>query len=85
MEVLFAETSTLGIRESQVSRHCLARSTDSVETPYGEVRVKVAHWGTGRARVKPEYDDCHRLAEQHAVPLRDVYRAAEEAARQMEH
>jgi uncharacterized protein (TIGR00299 family) protein len=84
MELLFAETSTLGIRESLVRRHCLARAMATVTTTYGEVRVKVARWGNGRARVKPEYDDCRRLAEQHAVPLRDIYRAAEDAARHLE-
>lgn len=84
IELLFAETSTLGIRESTVRRHCLARTTQTVTTAYGEVQAKVARWGSGRARVKPEYDDCRRLAEQHGVPLRDVYRAAEDAARHLE-
>ena len=82
--LLFAETSTLGVRESDVRRHCLERTAQTVSTTYGEVRVKIARWGDGRARVKPEYDDCKRLARQHAVPLRDVYRAAEDAARQLE-
>ena len=82
--LLFAETSTLGVRESDVRRHCLDRTAQTVSTAYGEVRVKIARWGDGRARVKPEYDDCRRLARQHAVPLRDVYRAAEEAARPFE-
>jgi hypothetical protein len=81
---LFAETSTLGIRESTVIRHCLARSTETVETPYGAVQVKVARWGAERVRIKPEYEDCRRLAVQHDVPLRDVYRAAERAAQHLE-
>lgn len=82
--LVFAETSTLGIRESHVRRHCLERTADAVTTAYGEVRVKVARWGAGRARVKPEYEDCRRLARQHGVPLRDVYRAAADAARHLE-
>jgi len=82
--LLFAETSTLGIRESAVIRHCLARSTETVETFYGEVQVKVARWGPEMARIKPEYEDCRRLAVEHGVPLRDVYRAAERTAQHLE-
>ncbi len=84
ISILFSETTTLGIRENAVQRHCMMREIDSVETPYGRVHVKVARLGKGRARVKPEYDDCRRLAEQSGVPLHDVYRAAELAAQQME-
>jgi uncharacterized protein (TIGR00299 family) protein len=78
--ILFAETSTLGVRRQLVTRHCLARATHTVETPYGPVRVKVARWGETGAKAAPEHDDCRRLAEASGVPLRDVYRAAEQAA-----
>ena len=78
--ILFAETSTLGVRRQMVTRHCLARSSHTVETPYGPVRIKIATWGEGQAKAAPEYDDCRRLAESSGVPLREVYRAAERAA-----
>ena len=80
MSILFAETSTLGVRQHMVTRHCLARSSHTVKTAYGSVRVKLAHWGEGQLKAAPEYDDCRRLAEAHGVPLREVYRAAERAA-----
>jgi uncharacterized protein (TIGR00299 family) protein len=80
MSILFAETSTLGVRQHMVTRHCLARSGHTVETAYGTVRVKLAHWGEGRLKAAPEYEDCRRLAETYGVPLREVYRAAERAA-----
>jgi uncharacterized protein (TIGR00299 family) protein len=81
-EILFAETSTLGVRQQTVLRRCLARSMHQVETPYGVVRVKAARWGAGRDawRASPEYEDCRRLATEKGVPLREVYRAAEQAA-----
>jgi len=82
--VLFAETSTLGVRQQWVARHCLARTTRTVETPYGTVRVKLAHWGEGQIKAAPEYEDCRRLAEASGVPLREVYRAAEVAAEGLE-
>jgi uncharacterized protein (TIGR00299 family) protein len=80
MGILFNETSTLGVRQQLVQRQCLARSSHTVETPYGPVRVKIAHWGDGETKAAPEYDDCRRLAEATRATLREVYRAAERAA-----
>jgi uncharacterized protein (TIGR00299 family) protein len=82
-QILFAESTTLGVRQHYVTRYCLPRSVEGVETPYGIVRVKVTRWNETRTRVKPEYEDCRRLAEQHNVPLREVYRAAEMAAQHL--
>jgi hypothetical protein len=81
MAILFAETSSLGVRQQSILRYCLARSSQTVETPYGPVRVKVAAWGEGQVKAAPEYEDCRRLAESNGVPLREIYRAAEQAAR----
>jgi pyridinium-3,5-bisthiocarboxylic acid mononucleotide nickel chelatase len=75
--ILFAETTTLGVRQTEVTRHALARSVETVETPYGAVRVKVACWGQGETKSAPEYEDCRLLAEKHDVPLREIYRAVE--------
>jgi pyridinium-3,5-bisthiocarboxylic acid mononucleotide nickel chelatase len=78
-DILFSETSTLGIRRYEVMRQALPRRSQTVETPYGPVRVKVAHWGDGQTKAAPEYEDCRKLAAQHNVPLREVYRAAVQA------
>ena len=79
--ILYAETSTLGVRVQTVERHSLSRLIHTVETPYGPVRVKVADLGTGQYKFAPEYEDCRKLAEQHNIPLREVYLAAELAAK----
>ena len=79
--ILYAETSTLGVRVQTVERRSLSRLIHTVETPYGPVRVKVADLGTGQYKFAPEYEDCRKLAEQHNIPLRDVYLAAELAAK----
>ncbi len=78
--ILFAETSTLGVRRQMVQRHCLARSIHQVETPYGSVRVKVARWGQDQIKAAPEHEDCRQLDESSGIPLREVYRAAEQSA-----
>ena len=73
-ELIFSETTTLGIRRLPVQRHILERRTDTVQTPYGPIRVKIADIG-GKQRVTPEYDDCARIAREQQVPILDVYKS----------
>jgi hypothetical protein len=78
-ELLFIETTTLGVREYPVKRTALVREMVSVATRYGEVAVKVAYFQGRPLRGKPEYDDCRRLALEHGVPLHLVYTEAQAA------
>ncbi len=71
--ILFLETTSAGIREYSVRQTMLNRSFDTVETPYGAVRVKHFYYDGECISKKPEYDDVRELAEKHAVPLRTVY------------
>jgi uncharacterized protein (TIGR00299 family) protein len=73
--ILFAETSTLGLRLLQAERRVLARKVAEVETSFGKVRVKYSENG-GFA---PEYEDCRKLAAEKHVPLRVVIAAANQA------
>ena len=79
-EILFAETTTLGVRRYQVERHALPRQVRTVNTVYGPVRVKFAQRGGGRFTVAPEYEDCRMLAEQSGHTLLEIYREAIRAA-----
>jgi uncharacterized protein (TIGR00299 family) protein len=79
--VLFAETPTLGVRAVECDRLVLERETRKVETAFGRIAVKIARGEGGRVDVSAEYDDCKKAARRAKVPLRDVVRAAEEAAR----
>lgn len=74
--VLFRETSTLGIRHSTQQRSVLDREIQTVETPYGQVRVKVAGKGGDITNVQPEYEDCAKLAKDNGVAWREVHRIA---------
>lgn len=80
--VLFAETSTIGLRYHPVSRLKLARETIEVDTRWGRVRAKVSRGGEALT-ISPEYDDCKRLAREHRVALRTVLEEARAAARRM--
>lgn len=81
--ILFAETSTLGIRSHSVQRFALPRTSRLINTPYGPVRVKVAEWSPGKTKFAPEYEDCRKLAQQHQVPLREIYQTVESLAQDM--
>lgn len=71
VSVLFAHTTTLGVRESLCTRYTLARSQRTVETKYGPVRVKEAR-GWGVTREKPEYEDVANIAREHGLTLDQV-------------
>ncbi len=75
-EVIFENTTTFGIRRGLASRLCLPRRHETVETPYGAVRVKIATLPSGRETVSPEYEDCLAAARREGVPGRVVYAAA---------
>ena len=79
-QILFDETTTIGVRRHAVWRSCLERATRTVHTAFGDVRIKESFdRGTLRNRM-PEFDDCRRLADQRGVPVRQVHDAALMAA-----
>ncbi len=80
--ILFTETSTLGIRRTMKQRYCMAREIMAVNTPYGEIRVKVATLGDLK-KVAPEYEDCKKAAQTHGVSLLRIYNAVNEAAKHL--
>jgi uncharacterized protein (TIGR00299 family) protein len=77
VRVLFADSTAIGVRASEVDRLLLERETRRVATPFGRIAVKVVRDADGRAHASPEYDDCKRAARKAGVPLAEVVRAAE--------
>ena len=82
IEMLLAETTTLGVRHYDARRRVLERTIATVVTRYGEVRVKVARDGGRTLHFQPEYEDCARLARQLGVPVIEVQSAASAAYRE---
>ncbi|NLG97062.1 MAG: nickel pincer cofactor biosynthesis protein LarC [Chloroflexi bacterium] len=74
--LILSETSTLGMRVQPVYRYTAQREFRKVETPYGEVAVKIKMLDGRPVQAMPEYDDCARIAEEQNVALSDVYTAA---------
>ena len=75
-DVLFRETTTIGVRYAEWQRECLARETVTVTTPYGDVRIKLARRDGVVLNAQPEFDDCAACARAQQVPAKDVHAAA---------
>jgi pyridinium-3,5-bisthiocarboxylic acid mononucleotide nickel chelatase len=75
-ELLFSETTTLGIRAYEVERRALERRIVTVETQYGPIDVKVAQLNGHIIKEMPEYEQCRQAAREAKVPLRIVEEAA---------
>ena len=81
-DIIFAETTTIGLRYSEVERECLVREHASVDTEVGAVRMKLA-WREGKlVNAAPEFDDCAKLAAAHNLPVKEVQALAIKAWRQ---
>lgn len=79
-EILFRETTTIGLRWRIESKQALRREFVDAATQWGKVRIKIARWPSGKvANASPEYEDCRAIARQHSVPLKDVMQAAMQA------
>lgn len=82
LEIIFNETTTLGIRMHEVEKYVLSRKYHHINTPYGSVRVKMGLAGKKVINIAPEYDDCKLLAEKTGIPLKKIYQTAlQEASR----
>jgi len=79
LEMLFAETTTIGARSYEVQRRALARESITVTTQFGPIDVKVAHINNGAANAMPEFEQCRAAAQKAGVALREVQEAARAA------
>ena len=71
-EVIFRETTTIGLRYSEVDRECLQREIVAIETPIGSVRFKVASRNGRMMNAVPEFDDCASLAASNNLSVKEV-------------
>jgi uncharacterized protein (TIGR00299 family) protein len=75
-KIIFAETTTIGLRMRDENRYALVRRHQAVETQWGTVRMKIANLNGTIANYAPEYEDCRTIAEQHNVPLKQFMQEA---------
>lgn len=72
VQLMLSESTTLGVRSYPVERTILQRTFETVETPFGPVRMKLGFWQGKLLNAHPEFEDCRRLSEQQKVPLKHV-------------
>jgi pyridinium-3,5-bisthiocarboxylic acid mononucleotide nickel chelatase len=75
-DIFFRMSTTIGVRYEEMSRACLDRTIESVDTPYGAVRFKIARRDGEELNAAPEFDDCARLAADHHVSIKTIHAAA---------
>lgn len=80
-QIIFAETTTIGIRRVRMERSVLKRRTETVQTPLGEAQVKVCESG-GKRRCYPEYESVIRLCRENQMAFPEVFGCVEKAAQQ---
>lgn len=78
-EIVFRDSTTIGVRYQQVARECLDREMVTVTTPVGPVRFKVARRGNRVLNAQPEFDDLAKLAADRGIPIKDVQALAQKA------
>ena len=81
VETLFHHTSTFGVRTYEVRRRKLQRYSQTVDTAFGPIAVKVGQWGGRVVQISPEYESCRQAARHCGAPLQEIYHAAEALAR----
>lgn len=71
--IIFDETTSIGVRIYSAKRRVLDREIKEAETKYGKIRVKVSKLNGEIKNVMPEFEDCRKAAEKNRVPLKKVY------------
>ena len=71
-EIIFTESTTLGLRTFDFKKDTLTREFSKLNTRYGEVTVKRSFYNGKEVSAKPEYDECKRIAQERDVPLKEV-------------
>ena len=73
MEILFQESTTLGVRYQMMQRKILARDEAEIDSPWGKMKVKKISRPDGLFQLLPEYDSCRKIALEKGLPIKDVY------------
>lgn len=71
--VIFEETTSLGIRTIPFMKDTLVRKLETIDTDFGAVNIKRSFFRDREVSVKPEYDDCKRIASEKNIPIKEVY------------
>ena len=71
-QIIFEETTTIGIRRIRVERSILRRNVEEVQTPYGDALVKICHLGD-ETKIYPEYESVVKICKEYKLPYQEIY------------
>ena len=71
-QIIFEETTTIGIRRIRVERSVLGRNVEKVQTPYGDALVKICHLGD-ETKIYPEYESVVKICKEYKLPYQEIY------------
>ncbi|MGG0719917.1 nickel insertion protein [Robertmurraya massiliosenegalensis] len=75
-QIIFTETTSFGIRHYPVTCHRIERKFEKVNTPWGDVNIKIGKHLGEIVQLSPEYEDCKNIAQQFNLPLGTIYQTA---------
>ena len=82
-DVIFNESTTIGVRISEVKRKKLSRETKTLKTKYGAINIKIGRKGKLVKNISPSYDDCKKLARKLNVPLKNIFEEVNKDAKNL--
>jgi uncharacterized protein (TIGR00299 family) protein len=74
LNIIFTETSSLGVRIEEITRYCLKRKEVNVTLPYGKAKAKIGYLNDRPVTYSPEFESCKELAIKTGKPLKEIYR-----------
>ncbi|MCM8804762.1 MAG: nickel pincer cofactor biosynthesis protein LarC [Candidatus Omnitrophica bacterium] len=72
-DILFKESTTIGLRFRKERRILLERDIKEIDTSLGKIKVKISHINGKKINISPEYEDCKKISEEKGIPLKRVY------------
>lgn len=72
-EVIFKESTTIGLRYRREKRIVLKREIKEIDTELGKIKIKISYYNGEKVNITPEFEDCKRISEEKNIPLKKVY------------
>lgn len=82
-DILFHETTTIGIRIHSIERRKLNRKSKTIKTKFGDAEVKLAYLNDKLVNISPEFDSCEKLAKKTGLPVKEIYEEVKETANRL--
>lgn len=76
LDIIFSQTTTLGVRIQYAERQKLLRAVEKIETPYGPISLKIGKEGDVIKNIAPEWEECRKIAQESGIPVKKIFMSA---------